>query len=103
MNIEQKLMAVADKFLSQVDNVGYQLDALGVDNQVNRHNLIAIAMFGQKRFEGEVDSLTARVESKVAKIEGIANLFQQYVKSGYEVATYPVSYAVASVKGIKQS
>lgn len=101
MKIEQKLMAVADKFLSQIDNVGFQLDALGVENQVNRHNLIAMAMFGQKRLEGEVDSLTARVETKVAKVESIANLFQQYVKSGYDVVTYPVNYAVSSVKAIK--
>ncbi len=103
MKIEQKLMAGADKLLSQIDNVGFQPDAIGVENQVNRHSLIAMAMFGQKRLEGEVDSLTARVETQVAKVESIASLFQQYLKSGYEVATFPVSYAVSSVKGIKQA
>ena len=52
MKIEQKLMSIADQVLSQVDNLGYQLDAMGVENQVNRHNLIALAMFGQRRLEG---------------------------------------------------
>ena len=98
MKIEQKLMSVADQVLSQVDNLGYQLDAMGVENQVNRHNLIALAMFGQRRLEGEMDSISARVESKVSQIESVANVFQRYVKSGVDLATFPATYAMGLLK-----
>lgn len=50
-----------DTALQGLDNLGYQLASLGITNRVNRHSLIALAMAEQKRFEGELDSLNARV------------------------------------------
>ena len=37
---------------------------MGVENQINRHNLIALIMFGQKRFEGEMDSINAKIDTE---------------------------------------
>lgn len=99
MKIDKKLMSIAEQLLGQVDNLGYQLDAIGVENQVNRHNLIAMMMFGQKRIEGEVDSLTARVESRIAQVESVIGLFQKYVKSGVDLAAYPATYALERFQG----
>ncbi|TNC80301.1 MAG: hypothetical protein C9356_14450 [Oleiphilus sp.] len=99
MKIDKKLMSIAEQLLGQVDNLGYQLDAMGVENQVNRHNLIAMMMFGQKRIEGEVDSLTARVESRIAQVESVIGLFQKYVKSGVDLAAYPATYALERLQG----
>lgn len=99
MKIDKKLMSVAEQLLSQVDNLGYQLDVLGVENQLNRHTLIAMAMFGQKRMEGEMDSLTARMETKLAQVESLADTFQRYVKSGVDLAAYPATYALSRLQG----
>jgi len=100
MKIEKKLMSIADQVLAQVDNIGYQLDALGVENQVNRHTLIAAAMFGQKRIEGELDSLSAKVESKVARVENMTDLVQKYLRSGVDLATFPATYTLSRLKQV---
>ncbi|TVP54247.1 MAG: hypothetical protein EA349_11905 [Halomonadaceae bacterium] len=50
-----------DTALQGLDNLGSQLANLGISNRVNRHSLIALVMAEQKRFEGELDSLNARV------------------------------------------
>lgn len=96
MKIEKKLTTLAEQVLSQVDNVGYQLDAIGVENQINRHTLIAMAMFGQKRFEGEMDSISA----KVARLESIGDSVQRYLKSGLDVALFPANYAIDRVQSL---
>lgn len=47
--------------LKGVDNLGYQLDRLGVTDKVNRHNLAAFFMTGQHQLEGEWDSFQTRL------------------------------------------
>ncbi len=47
--------------LKGVDNIGYQLDRLGVTDKVNRHNLAAFFMTGQHQLEGEWDSFQTRL------------------------------------------
>jgi len=98
MKIEKKLSAYVEKALSQVDALGYQLDAMGVENQLNRHNLIAMAMFGQKRLEGELDSLSARAESKLAQVEAVAQLGKKYLESGARLVTYPAVFSYELIK-----
>lgn len=53
---------VLDFALSQLDNLGYELQRRGISSQVNRHNLAALAMTKQQQFKGEV----ARYELKLA-------------------------------------
>ena len=73
MIAQKKLNELAENILTQLDNLGYQLDTMGVENQINRHNLIALLMFGQKRLEGELDSLNAKIGTGKARIEGIVD------------------------------
>lgn len=98
MNINKSIAAFAEKLLEQVDEIGFQLDAMGVENRVNRHNLIAYAMFGQKRLEGELDSLTAKAESEKARIESVVTTGKQYLKSGGELVAFPATYAYGLIK-----
>lgn len=53
---------VLDFALSQLDNLGYELERRGISSQVNRHNLVALAMTKQQQIKGEV----ARYELKLA-------------------------------------
>lgn len=98
MKIDKNMAALAEQAFKQVDGLGFKLDLMGVENKLNRHTIIANVMAGQKRVEGEIDSLTARVQSEKAKLESLAKLSVDYVKSGVELATFPAKYALARVK-----
>lgn len=98
MKVNKALENLAEKVFSQVDELGYQLSAMGVENQLTRHNLIAMAMVGQKRLEGELDSISAKAESKIAYVESLGRLTKQYLESGVGVATFPISYAFDLVR-----
>ncbi|MFT7373876.1 MAG: hypothetical protein ACI9T9_002576 [Oleiphilaceae bacterium] len=98
MKIDKKLNEVAERVLAQLDSVGYRLDAIGVDNQINRHNLIALIMFGQKRLEGEMDSLSAVVDTGKSKIDGITRSAEKLVVSAADLAMFPAKYTLGRVK-----
>ena len=53
---------VIDFALHQLDLIGYELQSRGISDQVNRHNLAALAMTKQQQLKGEM----ARYELKVA-------------------------------------
>lgn len=48
--------------LRGVDQLGYQLERLGVTDKVNRHNIAAFLMVRQQHLAGEWDSLRTRLE-----------------------------------------
>ena len=98
MKIDKKLNEVADGVLAQLDSVGYRLDAIGVENQINRHNLIALVMFGQKRLEGEIDSLSAVVDTGKSKIDSIARSAEKLVVSATDLVLFPAKYTIGRVK-----
>lgn len=98
MIAQKKLNELAESILSQLDNLGYQLDNMGVENQINRHNLIALLMFGQKRLEGELDSLNARIGSGKARIEGIVDSAEKLLVSAGNLAVFPAKYTIDRVK-----
>jgi len=98
MNAQKKLNELAENMLVQLDNLGYQLDTMGVDNQINRHNLIALIMFGQKRLEGEMDSLNAKIGTGKARIEGIVDSTEKLLVSAGNLAIFPAKYTIERVK-----
>ncbi len=99
MKLEKNLQGILNSALNQVDMLGYRLDELGVENQINRHTLIAALMFGQKRLEGEVDSISAKVEANVARLESIKDSAEKYVASGVNLALFPAKYTLDRVRG----
>ena len=98
MNAQKKLNEIAEKVLTQLDNLGFQLDTMGVENQINRHNLIALIMFGQKRLEGELDSINAKIDTGKAKIEGIADSAEKLLLSAGNLVIFPAKYTLDRVK-----
>jgi hypothetical protein len=98
MNAQKKLNEIAEKVLTQLDNLGFQLDTMGVENQINRHNLIALIMFGQKRLEGELDSINAKIDTGKAKVEGILDSAEKLVVSAGNLAIFPAKYTLDRVK-----
>ena len=71
---------------------------MGVENQINRHNLIALIMFGQKRLEGELDSINAKIGTGKAKIEGIVDSAEKLLVSAGNLAVFPAKYTFDRVK-----
>lgn len=98
MKIEKNIQGILNSALNQVDTLGFRLDELGVDNQINRHTLIAALMFGQKRLEGEVDSISARLEAQVARVESLKDSAEKYLASGVNLALFPAKYAIERVR-----
>ena len=98
MMAQKKIIELAETALSQLDSLGYKLDAIGVEHQINRHNLIAFLMFGKKRIEGEMDSLNARIDSNKAKFDGLVLSAEKYVLSAANLATFPAKYTLDRVK-----
>lgn len=98
MKAQKKLNELAESALSRIDTIGYNLDVLGVDNQINRHNLIALVMFGQKRLEGEMDSFNAKIDVSKAKVESIVDNTEKLLLSAKEIAIFPAKYTIDRVK-----
>jgi len=98
MNTQKKINELAESALSQLDSLGYRLDSIGVENQINRHNLIALIMFGQKRLEGEMDSLNARIDTGKSKVDGIVQSAEKLLESATNLALFPAKYTLDRVK-----
>jgi len=80
---------IVDTALQGLDNVGFRLESMGVTSKVNRHTLIAFVMAEQKRFEGEMDSLNARV-----------NFYRYKAEQTAETALKPVRSVADTVRGL---
>jgi len=66
----QKLLQLT---LDGVDSLGFRLDQLGVTSRINRHNLAAFLFAEQKHWEGEWDSLQAKVDRRRSQFEHLAH------------------------------
>lgn len=96
--MKKQIQEMAEGILRQVDTLGYKLDAIGVENEINRHNLIAFVMAGQKRLEGELDSVSAKIDSKKVQAEALIDTTEQYLMSGVNLAIFPAKYTFDRVK-----
>lgn len=69
----QKLLNIA---LGGIDNLGFQLDQLGITGKVNRHNIAAFLMAEQKHLEGEWDSIQAKFDRRRSQFEQISHFVE---------------------------
>ncbi len=65
MNLEP----ITNFSLKQLDTAGYYLSRYGITDQVNRHNLIALAMTEKERIMGEVSRLELKVQLQRRRLE----------------------------------
>ena len=65
MNLE----SIADFGLKQLDTAGYYLSRYGITDQVNRHNLIAIAMTEKDKLLGEVSRYELKLKMQKRRLE----------------------------------
>lgn len=96
--MKKQLQETVESLLGQLDTLGYKLDVYGVENNINRHTLIAAVMAGQKRLEGELDSMSAKIDSKKVQAEQLIDTTEQYLKSGVNLAMFPAKYTYERVK-----
>ncbi len=90
-----------NRALESIDYVGFQLEALGLTDKVNRHNVIAFLFAEQKYLEGQLDCLSARVGTGKARLESFGDLVQRRVHAGIEIARNPTRAARESLNSIK--
>jgi uncharacterized protein YhdP len=57
--------------LHQLDNIGFELHRRGLTDQVNRHNLAALAMNSQQRLKGEMTRLELRIGLQKLRLDQI--------------------------------
>lgn len=98
MNMKKQVQGAVEGLLGQLDTLGYKLDVIGVENNINRHNLIALVMAGQKRLEGELDSLNAKIDTNKSKAEALIDTTEKYLMSGVNLATFPAKYTYERVR-----
>ena len=89
-----------NRALTGLDDIGYQLDAMGVTSKVNRHNVIAYVMAEQKHWEGELDSLIARVDNQRFRVERILGRVESLIRGGTDFALKPARTTLSGIKGL---
>lgn len=95
-----KLNKLAEKALSQLDNVGFQLGEMGITDQFNRHTCIAFLMNEQTRFKGELDSLQARIGTKKVQAERLVTKIENTITDTVNLVMAPAKATLNSVKGL---
>jgi len=99
MKLNKNITSLIETALSGLDNLGYQLDMMGVTSQVNRHTLIGLVMAEQKHLEGELDSIKARVSNAQVKVDRTINRVEGLVNNGIDIALTPARTTISTVKG----
>ena len=86
--------------LGQLDNLGFQLQKHGISSNVNRHNLIAIAMTQQERVKAEISRVELKVDIQKARVERIRQQADELVENVIERAPAPIAEQLTRVKGL---
>lgn len=98
MGVIMKFQPILNSALLTFDQVAYRLDDYGIVRNVNRHQVIAYLMAEQKRLEGEVDSLKARVDFRRVQAEELVERAQSAARGGVQLALAPARYTLTSVR-----
>ena len=99
MKVNQNINNLVETALSGLDNLGFQLDTMGITSQVNRHTLIGYVMAEQKHLEGELDSIKARAVTAQVKVEKTISGVETFVNNGVSLALKPAKSIASTVKG----
>lgn len=100
MGYAMNMKPLLDIALVRFDQVGYQLDDFGIASNINRHQVIAYLMAEQKRLEGEVDSLRARIDFRRVQVERIVGSIEKTARNGLDLALWPARFTLSTLKGI---
>ncbi|MBK8971768.1 MAG: hypothetical protein IPM37_10510 [Hahellaceae bacterium] len=93
--------SLINRALEGLDYVGFQLEALGVTDKVNRHNVIAFIFAEQKNLEGQIDSFNAKVGTQKVRLERLRDLAEKRVQEGVELALIPARTALDTLNSLK--
>ncbi|WP_250655495.1 hypothetical protein [Alkalimarinus coralli] len=99
MKVNQNINNLVETALSGLDNLGFQLDSMGITSQVNRHTLIGYVMAEQKHLEGELDSIKARVVTTQVKVEKAISSVETLVNNSVDTVLKPAKSVVGTLKG----
>ncbi len=94
MNIEQ----AANFALKQLDSIGYYLSRYGISDQVNRHNLIALAVTEKEHLLGELSRLELRARIQMNKLEKLALKLDQQADQMIAKTPKPVATQLTKAK-----
>lgn len=93
-----KIQRLLDTALMTFDQVAYRLDDYGIVRNVNRHQVIAYLMAEQRRLEGELDSLKARVGTRRLRVERIIGRVEDTARGGVHLALTPARFTFNSMR-----
>jgi hypothetical protein len=93
--------SLINRALESIDYVGFQLEALGVTDQVNRHNVIAFLFAEQKNLEGQLDSISAKVDAQKARLESLKSALEKRVQTGVDLALKPARFTLDTLNSLK--
>ncbi len=99
MKVNKNINNLIETALSGLDNLGFQLDVMGITSQVNRHTLIGYVMAEQKHLEGELDSIKARAVTLQVKVERAVSGVEALVNNGVDLALKPAKSVAGTLKG----
>ena len=100
MKMNQNVTNLIETALIGLDNLGYQLDMMGVTSQVNRHTLIGLVMAEQKHLEGELDSIKVRVSNTQVKVDRTISFVESTINNGIDIALTPARTTINTIKGV---
>ncbi|MFE8070153.1 hypothetical protein QQM79_03765 [Marinobacteraceae bacterium S3BR75-40.1] len=95
-----KFDKLVDSALEGLDNLGYQLETMGISDRVNRHTVIAYAMAEQYHLQGELDSLKARVGHYQLQAERTVGFFEKLARDSVDLALKPARFSFDTVRGL---
>lgn len=85
---KDKVLQIA---LGQLDRIGFELNRRGITDQINRHNLAALAMTQQQRLKGEMTRLELRVGLQRARLNQLRRQASDTVDHLLEYAPAPLA------------
>lgn len=77
--------------MGQLDRLGYELQRRGITDQVNRHNLAALAITQQQRMKGEITRLELHVGLQKIKLNKLRRQAAETVDTILEYTPAPLA------------